>query len=191
MPTNSQSSSEQQKDYLPDATGSLSQTNPLDVLTLIRQANLQLGTKLSLKELSTELLNFVHPLLDCDYVLLFVRDVDEINFKFQQSHPTLDSPIQAKLKRIFFNSYNAQDDAIIGQWLQNNPIDISENSATESQVLPILDTLEVKSLYSIPLMTDNTLYGVLLCKLETESSLSQNTLNTFMELSPHLGIYLG
>lgn len=191
MTNNLESSSQTSANSEVDTPSSVPQMPSLNALELIRQAGLQLGTKLSLRQLSTDLLSFVYDFVTCDYVLLFTRDTDGINFRYQHYHPVnKDNMLAIKLKKVFFNSFNAENDPIISQWLQNSPIKITKETAKSSQVHSILDVTLTDTLQSVPLLIDNQLFGILLFKLPDDSSMPDDTLETVKTLSPHLAMYL-
>ncbi len=191
MTNNLDSSSEKSQNSEVDTSTSVPQTTSLNALELIREAGLQLGTKLSLRQLSSDLLSFVYDVVACDYILLFTRDTDGINFRYQQYHPAnTDNMLAIKLKKVFFNSFNAENDPIISQWLQSSPIQITRDSAKSSQVESILDVTLAETLQSMPLTINDQLFGILLFKLADKTSIPEDTLNTLNTLSPHLAMYL-
>lgn len=162
---------------------------PSNILELIRQASLQLGTILSLSDLSSNLMRFLNDVMSADYIMLFVRDSDQINFTYQLSYPVHTSPhTESKLKRVFINSFNAEGDPIVGQWLQSNAMVINKDTVDGSQAQGILDVIDADQLYSFPLVINQQLYGVLIVKLSVPES-SQSVLATMKYLSPHLASY--
>jgi len=177
-----------------DGTNSVLQpTNDVssNVLKLIRQASLQLGTKLNLRELSTELMAFIRPLVSAEYTILFIRDIDEINFKYQQIDPIPeDRALQTQLKRVFFNSYNAQDDPVVGKWLEGAPVIVDADAVQDTQAQAILDVTGASTLFSYPLTVDETLYGVLMLKSPDERKVLDETSEMLEQLGPHLAVYL-
>lgn len=178
-------------DNMSDNAPIVPQSVSSDALELIRQAGLQLGTKLSLRQLSTDLLSFVYEFVTCDYILLFTRDTDNISFRYQQSHPEpKDNTLAIQLKKVYFNSYNAQDDSVIGKWLQDTAVHITADIAKDSQTQSILEVTQVDSLHSIPLVINNQLFGILLFKPTPEQPISQDTIDTLSILSQHFAIYL-
>jgi len=162
-----------------------------NVLKLIRQASLKLGIKLNLRELSTELMAFINPLVSAEYTILFVRDIDEISFKYQQIDPIPeDRALQTQLKRVYFNSYNAEEDPIVGQWLQGASVVIESEAVQNTQTESILNVTGASTLYSYPLMVEEMLYGVLILKLADDQTISDETSETLEQLGPHLAVYL-
>ena len=191
MANNLESSSQKPKDSVNDSTPIVPQPASSDALELIRQAGLQLGTKLSLHELSADLLSFVYQFVKCDYVLLFTRDTDNINFRYQQRHPADNNMATAvKLKKVFLNSFNAKDDIVISQWLNNTVVQIKKDPLIDSPVQSILEIVLVDSLQSIPLVINEQLYGVLLFKLNDDQAIQAETMATLNILTPHLAMYL-
>lgn len=190
MPNHSQSASEKSNTHSDDNTTILPQPTSANVLKFIRQASLQLGTKLSLNQLTTELLSFLFPLVPCDALFLFIRDIDEINFTYKNSHPKQDGKLEARLKKIYFNSYNAQNDPIIGKWLDNQLVAITLDTVKDSQANNILEVIPGDSLTSLPLMVNDRLYGVLIVKSLADQNVSQDTFDLLIGLSPHLAVYL-
>jgi GAF domain-containing protein len=191
MVNNPESSSQKPKNNISDSSPIVPQPISSNALELIRQAGLQLGTKLSLVDLSSDLLELVYQLIPSDYILLLTRDTDGINFRYQNRHPALnDRPLTMRLKKVFLNSFNAQGDPIIGQWLQNTATTVTKDDVIESQVRPILDILQVESLHSIPMLINDKLSGILLFKLTDEQPIPSETVEILNILSPHLAMYL-
>jgi len=191
MANNLESSSQQTQDSVNDSNSILPQPASFDALELIRQAGLQLGTKLSLRELSSDLLSFVYQFATCDYVLLFTRDTDNINFRYQQRFPVEEDKIKAsQLKKVFLNSFNANNDLIMNQWLNNSSVQITKDTVKDSPIQSILDIINVDTLQSIPLVINKQLFGILLFKLTDDQALLPETMATFDILTPHLAMYL-
>ena len=191
MSNNIESSSQKPQDSVSDSVPIVPQPASFDALELIRQSGLQLGAKLSLRELSSDLLSFVYQIVSCDYVLLFIRDIDHINFRYQQAYPIDNDKVKAsQLKKIFLNSFNANDDLIMSQWLNNTPVQITRDIAKDSPVKSILDVGLTDALQSIPLVINEQLFGILLFKLANEQPINQETMVTVNTLSPHLAMYL-
>lgn len=191
MTNNFQASSQQPNEGGLNSIAESADSTPTNILELIRQANLQLGIKLNLRELSVELMAFVASLLTTDYSMLFVRDTDEISFKYQTSLPAHeDRTVQAQLKRVFFNSYNAQDDPVVGQWLQGKSARIQPDAVQNTQTQAILDVTGADELFTFPLSIDDVLYGVLIIKFPDEQVMSDDVLQILDLLGPHLAIYL-
>jgi signal transduction histidine kinase len=191
MANNIQSSSQKPENVVTDDSSIVPQPALSSALELIQHAGLELGTKLSLRELSTDLLSFVYDFIKCDYILLFTSDTDDISFRYQNCHPIQDdNTLATQLKKVFFNSYNAQDDPIIGKWLRYTAVNITEDIANGSQAQVILDVTKTGALQSIPLAINNQLYGILLIKPTNGQAISQDTIDTLITLSPHLATYL-
>ena len=191
MTNNLESSSQPSQNSGIDSSPIVPQPTSPKALELIHQAGLQLGTKLSLRQLSSDLLTFVYEFVTCEYIVLFTRDTDGINFRYQHYHPVKnDNMLAIKLKKVYFNSFNAEDDTIVSQWLQNSPLQITRDNAKTSQVQSILDVTLAETLQSVPLIINNQLFGILLFKLADKTSMPEDTLNTLNTLNPHLAMYL-
>ena len=191
MTKNLESSSETAENISSENTAIIPQLVSSYALQLIHQANLTLGATLNLKDLSSELLTFVYDFVNCEYTLLFIHDTEDFSFKYQSSYPShTDHTLESKLKRVFFNTYNAQDDPIMGQWLQNTIVEISDENVSESKAQVIFEATDVSSLQSIPLMGNDQLFGILLIKPKENQPISESALDTLTALGPHLAIYL-
>jgi len=162
-----------------------------NVLELIRQVSLRLGGTLNLRDLANDLVSFVDTVVNAKYVMLFVRDTDNISFKYQLSHPEHDDRmIQTQLKRVFFNSFNAQDDPVVGQWLADKPAVITSEVARGTQTQAVIDVTGVSQLYSVPLSNSEQLYGVLIVYAGDEQALDETEILTLQQLGPHLAMCL-
>lgn len=190
MPNHSNTSPDQSNKPLGNNITMVTQAQSSNILEYVRQSSLQLGSKLSLKQLSPDLLQFVQTIVTYDTIHLFVRDTDEINFTYQTSHPKLETTLERKLKKVYFNSFNAQNDPIIGQWLQGKSVAITDETIKDSQVTTLQSLIASDKLVSVPLMVNDQLYGILILKLDSEQDIPSERLSILDGLGPHLAIYL-
>lgn len=161
-----------------------------NTLTILQEASLTLGGILKLRDLAVDIVSFIGDKITSEHVILYIRDLDDISFKYERSFPKLAIEHEAKLKQVYLNSYNAQNDPIVGKWLNGEVVKIDKQTLGDSQVNRILESLNVETLSGVPLLKSDKLMGILLIKSGQDKPLSDENMGLLNILSPHLATFL-
>lgn len=165
--------------------------NPPDILSHVQESSLILGGILDLRKLADTMLSYLAGKIEFERTLLFIRDPDKITLKYSSAFPPFkDVSLGIKLKQVFLNIYNAEDDPIIGKWLDGQSTQLTaENSAT-SQTHQALAVLQGGNLDSLPLLFEDELVGLILFQVSDGGELSETEHELLTALAPHFAIFL-
>ncbi len=120
------------------------------------------ATILDLSALLTELTICIADMMACKRVLIFMVDDEDATLKFGaiNSDPTA----KQSLRNLSITIFNAENDPLIRSWLAGETVLLdSESMAAIPALKWLADTSTLDALYSIPLIFQGQLIGLVLC----------------------------
>lgn len=145
-------------------------------LQQIHDASIRISQSIEVKELAERIIYTVDDLLNYGRTMLLILDDDDVSLKLSHvSAPPTNPDNQKRLKNAYLNTFNMNEDPIIGTWLTNRPVLlIGSETQPNSPVIEFMTLAEFECFYSVPLLHNKRLIGVITVELLTNQEISED-----------------
>lgn len=146
----------------------------LQDLTAFRDFHQSLAAILDLNVLLPQMAVQLATITASGRVLIFIADDENLLLKFGATNlPLNNTGVETNLRNLTITTFGAEADPVIGAWLADKPVTLNaDNSAANAALKWLTGTLEVKSLFTIPIKLKNRLVGVIMVEGEDQRLLT-------------------
>jgi len=179
----------------PDTTVSpttISNEQQIKRLKQIHDVTVRMAHVAELDALLKEVVTIIQELVEYKRVLLLILDEDDVGLKFGYISDSLnDEELDERLQSAYVSTYNIIEDPILGQWIQNTPVEYIEGKkAPESPVTHLLEIPQFKSYFSIPLMVNNRISAVIIIECSKENPVTAEDKDLLMMFAQSASVIL-
>ncbi|MBZ0297660.1 MAG: GAF domain-containing protein [Anaerolineae bacterium] len=134
-----------------------------EALQLFKDFVLAVGTILDLRTLASEITLRLPRLLPCDHCLVLGSNKEHTELHFVAiDRPPVEADAWDKLQDFVITTFNAEDDEIVGPWLQGQPVTTKIDDIQHPGIKWLAETLHTTTLKTLPLMFEDNLIGLII-----------------------------
>lgn len=159
-------------------------------LETLQKLAMSLGTTLELKSLLPNLISEIGALVDHRKILVLVSTEDAAGLRYGAASFKLPEKLdRSTLADAVFTTYNGEKDPVIGPWLRGEMTDVkTAEVADDSQVKSLVVMFELGDFFSLPLLLNERLVGVIVIEPEKPESVSDDHRALFRMIAVTLAI---